>query len=332
MKHLFKKLAASTSEVVGYTLLGDKSFSIAKKSGSIKGFLNGYEVYAISDRDPRLKEACVVFASVINNVFKNSGEDKIRLYKSEWKCSKGASVNLLEEVVPSLNDCTGKGVVVVKSKPEEERDISIKACPGFSVDNCVSLEDLSKNLNVLKRKILEYSEDFDKALDVAETFTRRKLKGSMWGAKEMQSILDGLRTEILSKYWSKAEVGAEVLDKSLVRLMHKLNNGLTKDCDEEKKIAAGILIPNIIKSYEDIKESSVKLSTLLAPLVVIDKTFSSKTSYPAHFFIPAEILEQTKESFDNLISFLCLSPTIESKVLYPLDFVRVQMLNEIKES
>jgi hypothetical protein len=154
----------------------------------------------------------------------------------------------------------------------------------------------------------------------------------MWGASAVQSILDELREEFLAKYWHKADVYFEVIDKSIDRLNNKINKNLIEGCGEEKKVAAGVLIPSITSSYEGIKEIVIKLVTLLAPLIVIDKTFKDKTSYPARFFIPDGVVDQTQEIFDALIKFLCLVPTIESKVLDPLDFVRVQMLNGIKEA
>lgn len=331
MKHLFKQLSASSLEAVGYVRIGDNSFNLARKGSSVKGFLNGYEVYSISEKDPQIKSAGVVLASIMSHVFKDSGEDKLKLYKSEWKSQRNSSLNFLDEVVPNLNDSMDSAVVVVRNKPTEERDIGLKAAPGFSVGSCVPLEVLSKNLSVLKRKVSEVAVEIEESLDVAETFTRRKLKDSMWGAKGMQKILDDLRVEFLGNHWSPAEISIEILEKSVDKIIHKLNSDLIKHCDEEKKLVVGILVPNIIKSYENIKETVIRLVTLLAPLIVIDKTFTEKTSYPARFFIPDEIVEQTQDRFNSLVDFLCLAPTIESKVLDPLDFVRIQMLNEIKE-
>jgi hypothetical protein len=327
MKHLLKKLSFSSLEVVGYAQVGDQVFNIAKKGSAIKGFLNGCEVYSILESDPRVKESSIVFSSIINHMFKNSGEKNIKLYRSEWKSSKESSSNLLEEILPGLTDnAEGKCIVIVKNKPEDVRDIKMNQSPGFSADNCIPLDSLSKNLNVFKRKVNSYYTEFEDALKVAETFTRRKLKGSMWGAKDMQKILDKSNSEILGNYWKQADVSVEVLEKSIDRLTNKFSNVLLKDCPEEKKMVAAILIPNVIKSYSDIKEAGIKLATLLSQLVSIDKTFSEKTSYPARFFIPEEIMVHANDSFGSVIDFLCMSPAIESKVLDPLDFVRLQML------
>jgi len=327
MKHLFKKLSACNAEVIGYTSIGGNIFNLTRKGSSVKSFLNGYEVYNVSDTDPRYKESSIVLASVIDHMFKNSEEKKIRLYRSEWKDTKESSTNLLEDIIPNLNENVGDSIVVVKNKPREERDIRLKGAPGFSVENGVPLKSLINNLSVLKKKMSGIARDLEEALDTASTFTRRKLKGSMWGAKEMQKVLDNLYSEFISNYWNKADVNIELIERSIDKLICKLNmNG----CVEEKKIIVSILIPDVTESYAHIKEVVIKMVTLLAPLIVIDKTFTEKTSYPARFFIPDEVIDQTQDRFNCLIDFLCLAPIIESKVLDPLDFVRVNMLNEIK--
>jgi len=332
MKHLIKRISVLNSEAIGYSSIGGKTFNLIRKGNSIKGFLDGYEVYSISEKDPRFKEAGIVIASVLDYMFKSSEDKKIRLYKSEWKNIKESSVNLLEEIIPNLNDSVGNPVVIIRNKPKEERDIRLRAASGFSAEGCIPTEILMNNLEVLKKKISALSSDLEESLDVASTFTRRKLKDSMWGAKPMQQILDSLRSEFLNKCWNQAYVSLELIEKSIDRLVYKFKSIFDEECFEEKKMVVGVLIPDIIESYAKIKDVVIRLVTLLAPLILMDKTFTEKTSYPAKFFISDEIIEQTQNRFNVLIKFLCLSPTIESKVLDPLDFVRLQMLNEIKGS
>lgn len=328
MKHLIKQLSASGAEAVGYTLIGDRAFNITQKGSSIKGFLDGYEVYSVSEKNPRLKDAAVVFASILECAYKSSGTDKIRLYESEWRGTKESSISFLDEIVPNLNE----GSVVIKSRPQKKRDTKLHPSPNFNIEDCISYDRLSNNLNVLKKKVSILMEDFEESLDVAAIFTRRKLKKTMWGAEAIQKMLDNLRSQFLCNKWNKTEENVKLVEKSIERLCVKLRRNLLQECPEEKKMISGILIPDIIRGYDVIKDSIIELVTLLAPLVAIDKTFTEKTSYPAKFFIADEIIDQAQTKFDDLVKFLCGTPLIESKVLDPLDFVRMQMLNEIKES
>lgn len=331
MKYLIKKLATSQLKVVGHVGIGDASLNIAQRGSSVKGFLNGYEIYNISDKKENLRDACTVIAGLIAHVFNKKTEDKLRLYKSEWKKDKEGSINLFDDTVVYLKDMIDDRALIIRSRPKKERDINFTVAPEFSAEKNIPVESLTTNLSILKKKLCELVSEIEDSLDVAETFTRRKLIGTMWGAKAMQGILDGLRDEFLSKYWSQSDVYFEVIENSISRLINKLKTDLLKQCSEEKKMVVSILIPDIISSYEKIKEVVIRLITLLAPLIVIDKTFLNKTSYPARFFIPDEIMEQTQYKFDSLIKFLCLVPDIESNVIDPLDFFRIQMLNQIKE-
>jgi len=327
MRHLIRKLSYSTSEVVGYFNTVSDNFSVAMKDKSLKGYLNGYEVYSFPTKDKKFKNSYVVLASIIDNVFKSSNEDKLRLYKSEWGILKESSENLLEEIVPNLESPD----IAVRNKPPQKRDTSPREDKELSFDDFISYKNLAKNLSVLSKKMFDLSEELEESLSIAKDLTRIKLKDSMWGAKDMQGTLNGLHSEFVFNYWKDADISFEVIQKSIERLIHKLTSKEIKNDVDEKKVSANVLIPSIINSYDKIKKALVHMVTLLAPLIIIDKTFTDKTSYPARFFISDKILEQTQDKFNSLIKFLCLLPTIEAKVIDPLDFVRVQMLNEIKD-
>ena len=169
------------------------------------------------------------------------------------------------------------------------------------------------------------------AKDGASMLTRGKLVSSMWGAKETQCILDDVREKLVgdNKSWDKIDLYSEMLDKSLARLATKFNTDLIEVCDEEKRFAAEVLIPQILDSYDKLKDLLIKCIVSLAPLVYIDEVFKEKTTYPAKWFLAEDVMGGLRQDYDTLIKFLTEIPNIELRVIDPLDFIRAQFINKI---
>jgi hypothetical protein len=198
----------------------------------------------------------------------------------------------------------------------------------FKVDDAVNMGALAKNVEVLASKLSRAAASIDSARDAGLMITRKKLVESMWGATKMQGILDGVRGRLESSTcpWSKVAVSAEVTSKSAERLCRKLSS----TDPEDGRMLVNVLIPGINEGYSNIRSVAANAAISLVPLVYIDDASKRNTTYPATWFFDEDIMDGVSQGYDGILNFLLQIPAIESKVIDPLSFVRMRIIDGAK--
>lgn len=201
----------------------------------------------------------------------------------------------------------------------------------FDVESTADIPALVGALKNFVSVIREMTTILKVCHDDALTLTQGHMVDTMWGAKEMQGMLCGLREEIEGNTrWEKIEFFAGLIEKSIERLMLKLGTQLAQVCTEEKKVICNVLIPNIIDNFQQFKTAATDALLSLSSLVYIDTIFKKMTTYPATWFLSGGMLNDLGQDYQKLLGFVGQIPAIEKKIIYPLDFIKMTLLNGVK--
>lgn len=319
MKHLLKNISYNKSTIIGHIQLRESGLTVLSDLNNLRFILNGCEIF-----NSHKKEASeVVTSSIIASLVKSiKGEDKKKLsfYSGDWK---EASPNYLESTIKNIEKAIDKKNISVFKKASNDKEIKSFLSIDQNMPDDIDVELIKNNLNVLCARMNQVVRTLQKALDHGKLLCRKKIVPSMWGAKDTQSFINEIKHSILDnqRLWPQMEIYYVTLTKSVHRLAAKIKEGLTENC----KLIADIIIPDIIKCYEDMKTIVIKAITILTPLTYIDDIFHKFTSYPANWFFTEDVIEGLEEEYDKLIKFLTEVPIIETKVIYPLDFYKLQI-------
>ncbi len=324
MKHLIQKYSYTRSDIVGHISSGNFGFCLISSDNSIRGIVNGSEVLKEEKNKEAHETIAPVLAGLIHN-FVPSPEKGVVIYKSEWPViGKASSSQYLDSLFEYLPRYYKASVIQILDKPKEPRNMEDSLSPRFNITGTIPPEALKVNLSVFLSKLRDLPKVLQGGIEDSMMLVRKKLVPSMWGAKMTQKFIDNARNKILrdSDSWSKIEFHMDMINKSVLRLLVKLSDNMN---EEDRKIVSAILIPNIINNYEALKDTVIKASMALTPLVYIDDVFQKNTSYPASWFFTDDIVKSVKNCYDYLLKFLSEVPIIESKVIYPLDLYKVQI-------
>lgn len=324
-----KKFSASRQHLIGHVSISDYKLSVVAKDKKISGLLDGYEVLYGSANKKGSDNFSKAFSFFLNQLSKKSYVENITLYESEWDNEKYNNLKLFENVVASLKETTEERRIIIKPDPVEKRDIHPDVAPSFKVDQAINPQDMCSNVSLLGVKIDKACKSLNDLVHQGVMLSRRQLVTTMWGAKTVQGIIDSMKEEIIEKKveWDKAEFFKDLMNKAIMRFCYKFNVCSEEICAEEQKVIANLIIPDIIKNYEKLKDMIIKALVILGPLVYIDEAFQKYTNYPASWFFTEEAISDLQEEYENLMKFISIVPKIESKVIDPLDFLRLQMLN-----
>lgn len=319
MKLLVKRYANAKSDVVGFVKVESDAFTLLKKDSTLKGILNGCELFSSgSDKESFKKTACLS-ANIISQLCAKNAIDQVTFYKSHWKHKDYPAVDLLDSVSSCISD---RLKVAMRFRPREEVKNFL---PIPHIATAIDSELLSKNLRVFMRKAANMSIALKNALRGGEIITGRKLVGSMWGAKKTQRFLDSENKKVASIRHSMDTIAMhqELMFRGIGKLQACINE---KKLDKEKrKVIAKIVIPSIVDSYCEHKKFASNVMLELSPLLYIDEIFKSNTNYPVSWFVSEETLDNMCEDFEHLASYLGEIPSIESKVIIPLDMLGSQI-------
>lgn len=318
MKHLIRKISSSKSKIHAHIKMGDDTINIISKTGSIRFIYNGYELFRC---DKRASEKIVgMFRDISPYLCKEGcGSDVSVLQRPEDAVA-------LEIVNTSIPAVFGDKKVIVGDIPDQGEGIKQTLSPVGEVS--MAQECLVKNLGVLAKKITNVCKMLNALYQDSIMMTRKKLVDTMWGAKVMQGIIDSIKSEMCSDpRWQKIDIYSEMICKSIKRLQVKLSTDLKDVCQEEQRVIAEVLIPNIITNYEALKDLIIKAVMEAGILAHIDADFKKNTSYPANWFFDETMLKGIQQEYEFLLNFLCEIPKIEGRVIDPLDMIRLQFLS-----
>lgn len=320
MKHLLNNIKTSNCKILAQFKVGSVSYNLNAIDSNTKIAINGHDIIDCNEPDVGYEKIASLLKDFIVNGASLNKPTSIQAYlNKEANISKSFIDSLKKELESSIKIVTQSMEIphstTVKLNLEEAfaPDLFLKKIREFAQ----SLHDINETLKVCREDI--------------SMLSCGRLVDSMWGAKKTQKILEDLKSRVSEDGdWEKIEFYVNMILKSIDRLAHKLNSSLFDVCDEEKKVVNTVLIPNIIQSFEKIKEVVSRVLKMLSNFVCIDEIFKKNTSYPANWFINAEMFEDIKLDYKNLILFALKIPRYEQEILYPLDMMRHSFVTKNK--
>lgn len=323
MKYLIDKTSYTKEDVLGHIRIIGTGLSLIDKKGSLSTFINGSKVFEMNNDTDVDHVLIPVVANLVSNLYYKTPEH-ITIYKNEW--SKESSEDILNKVVESTSKIIGNENISIKTKAKEDRNIVAYVIPSFTA-TAINPDHLRKNLSVLSNKIDNSNKILQACMDDSQMLTRKKLVNSMWGAKDTQSFLDGVKNKMSNNLENinKIELYKELISKSINRVNSKLSFNVSQ---EDKNILINVLIPEIMSNFQKLKELFFKSIAIIAPLICANDVFHKNTGYPSNWFMSDDTVDNLKEKYASLINFLTEIPAIDNKVIYPLDFYKMSIEHE----
>jgi len=310
MKHLIRRMAASGQRVSAHVKVGCDCLNIVDDGSGCRLLLNGHETVS---QDGACDESFgAVVADLLARIFQG-GKGKAVVVVD------GGSGGLMKAVANRLGKSIGADKVSVKEgEPKVVEPAEVK------LDGAVNMDALAKNIGVLASKVAAVAASIESARDAALMITRKRLVESMWGAAKMQGILDGVksRLEDTGRRCSKVGSSAEVIAKSAPRLQRRMSSRTASD----DGMSENVLIPGISEGYESIRRAASDTVVSIVPIVYIDDAFQKNTTYPATWFCDQDLMDGVSQGYAGILGFLTQVPTIETKVIDPLSFARMQIV------
>jgi len=325
MKHLLKKIAASKSKIIAHIKLGNDAFNLISRDNKVLGALNGCDLWSFDHSKLMNEKISNVVRDFVAQYLRSSKTASVTILKNKTSCD-------YESLYTDLKEIPENKKVVIKFLPDDLSEIEKTLQSEFSFESCIGQKELIASLSSFIVTISELATTLDVCRNDAISLTSGRLVNTMWGAKTMQSMLDSLHEEIeTNEKWERVEFFSTMIIKSCERLVHKLSSDLSDVCAEEKKIMGMVLIPNIIANYEHFKQAAITALISISSLIYVDIIFKRLTSYPATWFLSGGMLDDLKQDYQKLMSFLIKVPAIERDVIYPLDLLRLKNLSVIQK-
>ena len=320
MKHLFNNIKASNGKILAQFKVGNLSYHLNSVGKSSSISVNGHDIVDCSDVGSDYNKISHLLKDLIIKGAGISHPGAIQAYMRK-------DIKLSEDFIEALKGDLESTIKIVDQSMEIPRGAPVKLYleEAFAPDKFIkkirefaqNLHDINETLKVCREDILMLS--------------CGRLVDSMWGAKSTQKLLESMKQTVAEdKDWDRAEFYVNMIQKSIDRLTHRLDSTLFDVCDEEKKVVNTVLIPNILQSFEKIKCIISNVLKLLSNFVYIDEIFKKNTSYPANWFINADMFEDIKLDYKNLVLFALKIPRFEQELIYPLDMMRHSFLTKNK--
>ena len=320
MKHLIQKLAASKSKIIAHIKVGNDTFNLASRDERILGTYNGCDILKCLETKEGSEKVSRIIQDLVELCLKAKKNASVSVYKSKEGCD-------LDPFFDQMKSLPGVKKVVLKVLPDDRTEIGKSLQPDFDVDS-VSPDNLCKYLGDFVSVIKGMSTQLKVCREDALTITQGRLVNTMWGAKDMQFILQSLHDDIATNdKWDRIEFFTNIMLRSVERLLSKLSTDLCKVCNEEKRVVYTVLVPNILQNYEEFKKIAISALLTLSSLIYIDATFKKVTSYPATWFLSGGMLGDLRQDYEKILALMLSMPRIERQVIYPLDVLRMLYLS-----
>lgn len=316
MKQLIKRYAAVRSDLVGFVQIGPDALTLIKKEGSVRGILNGCELFASDYGDDTKDRVASLLGNVIEHLCHKNGCSQLTIYANDWKSEEGP--NLLRDTLACLGEVT-------KVRVASSRRSKVNYHPMPKVSEHIDQYALSKNLGVLNRKISNIVGVLRSTIKNASIVSGRKLVQSMWGAPETQKYLDNEHSKVASQQAAldKAELYQEMIARATTKIAARLNSS-TIGADDRIMLKT-MLIPDLIECYEGLKKLASDVLLTASPLLHVDRVFMANTQYPATWFVSEEVMNDLREDCGHIASFLGEVPKMETNATIPLDVLASQI-------
>jgi hypothetical protein len=323
VKRTFTKLAGSRAEQIGRISLDKNDFTIAADGNLVVGLVNGYKVVdADMYQDPQeniLKVMATLIAKAYTNMWNE--DSKINIYEGEWDSSnKYPSKNYMNNMVDLLKSYIGSDVVILHKV--ENPNPTIINTPTISLNKGSILNNLKKYTEQLE----DLTKIADRLQDKSEAVTRTKFVKTIWGIDKVIEEINAVKKSMPEVEKAVNELGTNVSlsVKALARLQHRVETN-TVSSNDDIKFVFSVLIPDILLSFDKIKNAVIKIVTILNPLYNIERIFKQHTGNPSNWSVPGNLVDDIKEAFSVLVEFLVDIPTIEMDVMEPIEVLKARL-------
>ena len=318
MKHLLRNIKASNYTVLAQFKVGSICYGLNTKDKLSNISINGYDIIDCKDTGIDYNKIAHLIKDLVINGLDASKTDSIQAYiLNEAKLS--------DSILSGIKKDLGSSIKVINQSMEIPHNFPVK----IDFEEAFAPERFLKKIRDFAQTVHDINETLKVCREDIISITCNKLVDSMWGAKPTQQILEEMKESAEgNEDWEKVEFYTNIILKSIDRLVHKLEGSLINICNEEKKVVNTVLIPNIIHSFEKIKSIVSDVLLMLSNFVYIDEVFKKNTSYPANWFINADMFKDLKLDYKNLILFALKIPRFEQEIIYPLDMMRHNFINK----
>lgn len=323
MKHLLNNIKASNGKVIAQFKVGNLSYHLNSIGKSSNISVNGHEIIDCSDIGSDYSKISHLLKDLIVRGAGISNPGSIQAYM-------GKDVKLSDDFIESLKGDLESSIKIIDQSMEIPRTAPVK----LDLNEAIVPDKFIKKIREFAQNLHDINETLKVCREDILMLSCGRLVDSMWGAKSTQKLLESMKQRAAEdKDWDRVEFYVNMIQKSIDRLTHRLDSTLFDMCDEEKKVASTVLIPNILQSFEKIKGIISSVLKLLSNFVYIDEIFKKNTSYPANWFINADMFEDIKTDYKNLVLFALKIPRFEQELIYPLDMMRHSFItkNEIRQ-
>lgn len=323
MKYLLKNIKASNCKVLAQFKAGNMSYSLNSFGKTSNITINGHDIIDCSDAGVDYEKIAHLLKDLIIRGASISSPVSIQAYMRK-------DVKLSDAILKALRKDLDSSIKIVNQSMEIPDNTPVK----LNLEEAFAPDKFIKKINEFAQTIHDINETLKVCREDILMLSCGRLVNTMWGAKPTQRILEDMKCSVADDDdWDRVEFYVNMIHKSIDRLVHKLDGKLFDVCDEEKKVVNTVLIPNILQSFEKIKKIVSNVLKMLSNFVYIDEVFKKNTSYPANWFINADMFEDIKLDYKNLVLFALKIPRFEQELLYPLDMMRHSFItkNEIRQ-
>lgn len=317
MQHLLRNVSGKDKEAVAHFKMGSRNFIIIKEGRVFHGILDGCDVLSLPGSYKKPEKMAQVLADLFSPLKSKTIEARVN--------KEILDAALLEKDLKK--QASEKKITFRKSSKSGSALDKIRV--GAETTIFVEDQDAIQRLKDFCRRIKEINNLLMVSRDDSLTLSQGKLVDSMWGARDMQKVLEDINQHILScKVWEKVEFYSDMVLRSLERLLYKMQHGLQDINPEEKRMMHTVLIPNIVDNFEEFKRATRQAFLVLSDLMHVDEDFKEKTTYPADWFLNGSMLKDLAGDFRKLTEFVLDLPKMEREIIYPLDTLKFKFLNE----
>jgi hypothetical protein len=322
MKHLLRNIKGANCKVIAQFKVGDVSYALNCIGKTSNISIDGHDVIDCSDVDVEYDKVAHLLKDFIIKGATVSNPPSIQAYIKK-------DVEFSDAILSTLKKNLDSSIKIVNQSMEIPDTTPVK----LDLEKAFAPENFLKKIKEFAQALHDINETLKVCREDIIMISCGRLVNTMWGAKPTQRILENMKNIVEEdEDWEKIEFYVNMIIRSIDRLSHKLNTSLFDVCDEEKKVVSTVLIPNIIQNFDKIKVIVSNVLKMLSNFVNIDEIFKKNTSYPANWFINADMFEDIKLDYKNLVLFALKIPRFEQELLYPLDIMRHSFIakNEIR--
>lgn len=320
MKHLLNNIKSSSCKILAQFKMGNRSYNLNTIDNNLSIAIDGHNIINCGGVDAGYDKVANLLKDF---VIKGASLSKVESLQAYFDKGSNLSSTFMEGLKKELDS----SIKVVNQSMEIPHDTLVKLNleEAFAPDKFISrIKEFAQSLHDINETLRVCREDIS-------MLSCGRLVNTMWGAKKTQKILEDLKDSVSEDSdWERVEFYINMTLKSIDRLTHKMSSSLFDVCDEEKKVVNTVLIPNICQGFEKVKQVVSRVLRMLSNFVYIDEIFKKNTSYPANWFINADMFEDIKLDYQNLILFALKIPRYEQEILYPLDMMRLNFVTKNK--